>query len=148
MPTVADNLIEGLVTFSEKTQNIGVARDAGALLRQVLDAYDGTIGPNEECIIAFPAMVIRRDVRTDALVAVFPSRIIAAWRMGTFKKRTECVTINRATITKAEWYVSRKASTQGATLLDITAGETHTFALPKGDAKAADLVRETIAPKA
>jgi hypothetical protein len=148
MPGVADNMSEGLITFGEKTQNTALVGDGAVVLKQVLDAYESHVGANEKCVLAFPAMVIRPDVRTEALVGVFPTRVIAAWRKGVFKKRTESVVIDRGTITKAQWYVSRKPSTQGATMLEIVAGETHTFALPKGDAKVADLIREAIAPRA
>jgi len=68
MPGVADNMIEGLTTFGEKTQNTALARDGAGVLKQVLDAYEGHVRANEECVLAFPAMVIRPDIRTEALV--------------------------------------------------------------------------------
>lgn len=148
MATVKDNIIEGLTTLAEQTQNMAPAHDGALVLNQVLDAYEGNVEPAEDCALAFPAMAIRPDIRTEALVAVFPSRIIAAWRKGVFKKRTESVVIERDKVTKAAWHVSSKPSTRGATMLEIVAGETHTFALPNGDAKAADLICETIAPTA
>jgi hypothetical protein len=146
MASVEDNIIEGLTTFGEKTQDVALAKSGAGVLRQVSDAFENNGAASEECVLAFPAMVIRPDVRTEALVAVFPSRVIAAWRKGAFKKRTESVVIDRSRVTDAKWYVSQKASTRGATMLEIVAGETHTFALPKGDARVADLVRETIKP--
>jgi len=46
MPGVADNIIEGLTT------NTALAPAGAGVLKQVLDAYEGQVGANEECVLA------------------------------------------------------------------------------------------------
>ncbi len=50
MPGVADNIIEGLTTFCVETQNTALAPAGAGVLKQVLDAYEGQVGANEECV--------------------------------------------------------------------------------------------------
>ncbi len=52
MPGVADNIIEGLTTFCVETQNTALAPAGAGVLKQVLDAYEGQVGANEECVLA------------------------------------------------------------------------------------------------
>ena len=144
MANTHDQITQGLMTYVEKTQDQSVIGEAALLYRSVADAYLSMVQPLEVCELAFPSMIIRSDIRASAFVAIFPTRVIIAWRKGSFRKRTEHVEIQRSKITKANWHVSQKASTRGATLFEIVAGETTTFALPQGATKAADIIKQAL----
>jgi Mce-associated membrane protein len=142
MPRVDEQIVEGLTAFGEVVADAQLARFAALTYKSVADAFDRLVQPDEACVLAFPAMIVRPDIRTQAFVAIFGDRAIVAWRNGVVRKRTEHVVIRFDDVTSAEWDISSRSSTRGATLLKIDAGETSTIALPLGERTFANMVRD------
>jgi hypothetical protein len=143
MANVQDSVLAALAKYGDLSSDKADAAFGGGVYRSVADVVDASAPAGEECALAFPAMIIRPDIRDAAFVAVFRTVAIVAWRKGVFKKRTEHVKVRLNEVTSAQWHVSNRPSSRGATLLEISAGgETTTLGLPKGKPPTADLLRD------
>lgn len=145
MTSTKDNLIEGLLNFAEAGNDIELGKLGGQMLSQVLDGYSD-VAADEECTFAFPSMMISSSKRVESFVAIFPTRVVTAWRAGgMFRKHTERTVIDRSAITNVRVYTGESPGVRGATLLDIDAGATHTFALPLNSPGVVTAVQEALA---
>lgn len=143
MTSVQGRVRDALAKYGDLTNDKEDAKFGAGIYQSVADAVDAATPAGEECVLAFPAMIIRPDIRTAAFAAIFETKAVIAWRKGAVKKKTEHVVIRLADITSAKWDVSTRPSHRGATLLEIKVGsETTTLALPKAKPQTANLVRD------
>jgi hypothetical protein len=143
MTNIQESILAALAKYGDLSRDTEDATFGEEVYRSVADVVDVAAPAGEECALAFPAMIIRPDVRDVAFAAVFQTKAVIAWRKGMFKKKTEHVVIRLAESTSAKWHVSNRPSSRGATLLEIKAdGESTTLGLPKAKPQTANLLRE------
>jgi hypothetical protein len=137
-----DIIINGLTNFAEATKDVNDAQMGGMVYKSVADVFRQNLKPGDTCAIALPSMIVLPNIRTQCFVAITSSHLIVAWRKGLVRKNTESEVIPLGAITDAQWDVSTAASTRGASLMHVqAAGRSVTFALPKGRADMANVIR-------
>jgi hypothetical protein len=143
MTGVQAGIRDALAKYGDLTNDREDARFGAAVYQSTADVVDAVTPMGEACALAFPAVIVRPDIRTAAFVAIFETKAVVAWRKGVFKKRTEHVVIRLADITSAEWHVSSRPSSRGATVLEINvSSENTTLGLPKDKPETAELIRD------
>jgi len=145
-PNSDEAIIEGITNYVQLSGDQSDVQEAAKVYKAVADVVRSNVAPGEPCKLALPSMVIRPDIRTQCIVAIFESRLIVAWQKGTFRKTSEVEVIPTNAITKAEAAVSTKSSTRGALLMTVEGGTTVTFALPANRTDIGDAIRSALIP--
>lgn len=144
MPVADDVIAEGLTNYVQISGDQREIQMGAGLYRSLAQAFRDHIFDRDSCSLAFPSMIIRPDIRTSCFVAILDSKVVVAWKKGVFKKVIESEPIPKNRISSAEVETSSSGAMRGATLMKITAGETTTFALPKGRPDIWEAVRTAI----
>lgn len=139
-----DAILEGLSLFGETVQDIPLVRSGAVLYKSLSEAFSAKWPVGETCSLAFPAMIIRPDIRTECFVAISTSHVIIAWKKGLLKKTVEHKVIPLKSITDVQNHVGSNSATRGASLITISAEDQTTIALPIRNVALGELVKSTL----
>lgn len=136
-----DSVIEGAVEYT------AVSGDRSDLV-QVRGIYSNTSGlieslvrPDETCLLTFPSMLVRPDLRIGCLGIVLLDRVVIVWFKGRFRAKPDSQVIAKDRITGVDW---GRQGARGPYLLTIHAGDDTQLALPVDKPEMGDLVKEKI----
>jgi hypothetical protein len=141
---VQDILANGLMNFTNATDDLSGMVLAILVLRDVEEVFFENIRPGDTCLFAFPSMVVLPEIRVECFVVVLADRVIAAWRKGLMFKKTVSRIIPKHTIQQVSWaMINRPGVTRGRTpVLTITVNNDRPieFAMPKDKPAVADSI--------
>jgi hypothetical protein len=139
-----DAILEGLSLFGETVQDIPLVRSGAVLYKSLSEVFSANWPVGETCSLAFPAMIIRPEIRTECFVAISTSQVIIAWKKGLLKKTVERKIIPMRSIKEVKNHVGSNSATRGASLVSIVADDEMTFALPNRTPALGELVNRTL----
>ena len=142
-----EKIVNGLADYVAALNDRDAARLGATVYKRVEREIDAVMRPDDVCKLAFPAMLVRPDLRVECFAVVLGDRLVIAWKAGIFRKATGPVVIPFASITDIRRQTGTTPGTRGAALLVISGSPSATIALPKDKTDAAvAVIRTAIGP--
>lgn len=93
---------------------------AGHLYSGVKSVVDPIVARDREVRVATPAMIIRPEIRTDALLVVTDAHVVVAWSKGLFRPKVSHEIIDRSQIDSVSFGAGTTAATRSARVLTLS----------------------------